>query len=85
VNANQVFAWRRLYRQGLLEDRDTSGVKLLPVHITASSVSETSPAGELTTDPSGKIHLELPNKALFTVEGKPDSEALRVILECLCQ
>ena len=33
VNANQVFAWRKSYQLGLLEDRGAGGVKLLPVHV----------------------------------------------------
>jgi transposase len=38
VNANQVFQWRRLYRQGLLEcDEDLP--RLLPVQIATSSHS----------------------------------------------
>jgi len=41
VNANQVFAWRRAYKHGLLEDRGSSGVKLLPVQIASEAVGET--------------------------------------------
>jgi transposase-like protein len=33
VNANQVFALRKLYQQGLLEERSVGGVKLLPVRV----------------------------------------------------
>jgi transposase-like protein len=33
VNANQDFAWRRAYKQGLLEGRGSSGVAQLPVRI----------------------------------------------------
>ncbi|AXC16183.1 hypothetical protein ACPOL_6979 (plasmid) [Acidisarcina polymorpha] len=43
VNANQVFAWRRAYQQGLLEDRGNSGVKLLPAQIANDAVDEASP------------------------------------------
>jgi transposase len=34
VNANQVFSWCRQYRQGLLSQRNTELVKLLPVHVS---------------------------------------------------
>lgn len=34
VNANQVFHWRRQYRQGLLGEGNTETAKLLPVHVT---------------------------------------------------
>jgi transposase len=37
VNANQVFAWRRLYRQGLLEGMNGKAAGLLPVHVVAAS------------------------------------------------
>ena len=43
VNANQVFAWRRAYKQGLLEDRGSSGVKLLPVEIASDAADERCP------------------------------------------
>src|SRR5258708_34104571 len=33
VNANQVFSWRRQYRQGLLTQRNTDLGKWLPVHV----------------------------------------------------
>ena len=36
VNANQVFAWRKAYKEGLLEERRGSGVKLLPVRVAGS-------------------------------------------------
>jgi transposase len=36
VNANQIFAWRRQYRAGLLEVRDTAAAsQLLPVEVAA--------------------------------------------------
>ena len=34
VNANQVFSWRRQYRQGLLGKRNALPVNLLPVHVS---------------------------------------------------
>jgi transposase len=83
VNANQVFAWRKLYKEGLLEDRGGSGVKLLPVHVTvADAVDPVSPEVSALRS-SGAIHLEFPGKALVTVEGSANAESLRVILECL--
>src|SRR5271166_2598780 len=44
VNANQVFAWRRQYRQGLLgEGQETAN--LLPVHVTGTRLSKAHRAG----------------------------------------
>lgn len=81
VNANQVFAWRRAYKDGLLEDRGSGGVKLLPVQI-ASDGHEACP--EVEASPlQGSIHMEFPGKALLTVEGTPGPESLRIILEHL--
>ena len=80
VNANQVFAWRRAYKQGFLEERGSSGVKLLPVRISREAADE-APAG--ASPLPGAIHMEFPGKALLTVEGTPNAESLRIILEHL--
>ena len=82
VNANQVFAWRRAYKQGLLVDRGSSGVKLLPVRIASEAADEASPVAEASPF-QGAIHMEFPGKALLTVEGTASAESLRVILEHL--
>jgi transposase len=86
VNANQVFAWRRSYKQGLLEERG-GGVKLLPVCV-ASEISREVRAGmlsaaEMHPSPAGSIHMEISGKALLTVEGRASAESLRLILEHL--
>ena len=84
VNANQVFAWRRAYKkQGLLEDRGSGGVKLLPVQISSEAADEALSIAEASPHHSGAIHMEFPGKALLTVEGTPSAESLRVILEHL--
>jgi len=38
VNANQVFNWRRLYRKGLLVEKNAGGMSLLPVTLSNVSV-----------------------------------------------
>ena len=83
VNANQVFAWRRAYKQGLLEARGSSGVKLLSVEIASDAADEALPVAELSPLPGGAIHMEFPGKALLTVEGTPSAESLRIVLEHL--
>jgi transposase len=83
VNANQVFAWRRAYKQGLLEDRGGGGVKLLPVRISSEAADEALSIAEASPHPSGAIHMEFPGKALLSVEGTPSTESLRIILETL--
>lgn len=87
VNANQVFAWRRQYRQGLLGEGNAETVKLLPVHVTGATVRKTNrqvrrEAAHRTTEAAGAIHVELP-KGHLRVTGRVDAEALRVVLEQL--
>lgn len=38
VNANQVFGWRQLYRQGRLERKESDASSLLPVRVTDTTV-----------------------------------------------
>ena len=83
VNANQVFAWRRAYKQGLLEDRGAIGVQLLPVHVANAATVDSLIVPETTQPPLGAIHIELPGKAMLTVEGRPDGKSLRMVLEYL--
>jgi len=84
VNTNQVFAWRRQYRQGLLERANGETVGLLPVRV----VKEAAPSGVVrrrssqTLRAPGMIHIELPKGRLRLV-GCVDAEALRVVLEKL--
>jgi transposase len=39
VNANQVFSWRKLYREGRLETDDPNEVRLLPVEVGPSAMA----------------------------------------------
>jgi transposase len=75
VNANQVFHWRKLYREGRL---DAGPSPLLPVRIT--EVFETPPAP--IAPQTGAIHIEL-GRARIHVEGAADPETVRAILEQL--
>lgn len=75
VNANQVFHWRKLYREGRLDVAAPSG-QLLPVRI-AEVVSPEQPPAKL---PAGSIVVEL-GRTRIRVEGVVDVESLRVILE----
>jgi len=79
VNANQVFAWRRLYRQGLLEDAN----RLLPVRVVDTpTAGQAARSRSESRRPSGMIQLELP-KGHLRISGRVDTEALRVVLEKL--
>jgi transposase len=96
VNANQVFAWRKLYHSGLLGSSEPSGseavargVRLLPV--TVSAEIEHTPAQPAVVPSqqdadrdtsSGSIELTLATARLL-ISGQVDTAALRVILESL--
>jgi transposase len=75
VNANQVFQWRKLYREGRL-DVAASAAQLVPVRIT-EVVSDEGPPAKLC---GGVIVVEV-GRARIRVEGSVDAEALRLILE----
>ena len=84
VNANQVFAWRRLYRKGLLGAKGAGSMRFLPVAISDVPVSATAQGicdGARSTL-SGTIQVEFP-KGQLRVTGRVDAEALRVVLEQL--
>ena len=82
INANQLFQWRKLYREGLLGEN--SSLRLLPVSVSEVAVSQA--AGSSSELPpsvsSGTIHVELP-KGHLRITGRPDAGSLRVLLEYL--
>jgi transposase len=83
VNANQVFAWRRLYRQGLLENANGKAAGLLAVRVVETpAVKEAARSTATQRTPSGMIQVELP-KGHLRIVGHVDTEALRVLLEKL--
>jgi transposase len=86
VNANQVFKWRRALTRGELSETATTSTSLLPVVVAAPSevVSATGEADakEQPTS-SGSIHVELPGRAMISVERGADPSLLRSILESL--
>jgi transposase len=84
VNANQVFTWRRQYRQGLLSQKNTEPVKLLPVHVSEAQASRGAGTErrQVTAAVVGTIQVEFP-KGHICVSGSVDGEALRIVLEHL--
>ena len=79
VNANQVFQWRKLYHEGRLGSATTS-TQLIPVRVADVVSQDVRPA----VSASGAIHIEM-GKVRLRVEGKVDSECLRIILEQLAR
>ena len=81
VNANQVFTWRRAFERGELSE---PGAALIPV--TVSNPEEQRRESEaVAPSAGGSIHIELPGRALISVESGADLVLLRSILESLCQ
>jgi transposase len=78
VNANQVFYWRKLYREGRLGDTR----QLLAVEVTKDR--STPGIEEVSAPSSGSIEIKLA-KGSLRVFGSIDTSALRVVLECLAE
>jgi transposase len=95
VNANQVFAWRRLHVAGKLIEKKAkkstaTGAYLLPVTVsdagqqpeTSLSVAATMPLPAQCVSSSGSIHIQF-SKAQVRLDGSADASVLRMVLECL--
>jgi len=91
INANQVFQWRKLYQDGLLDaasDRDR--MQLLPVSVSEEADSKTVLLAEAAAaqQPSalcsstGMIELTL-GWGRLRIAGAVDAETLRTVLGCL--
>jgi transposase len=83
LNANQVFKWRRAFERGELTEPYAA---LLPVMVSSLTEPEVERAEQLPqTQPtsSGSIHIELPGRAVISVESGADQFLIRAILESL--
>jgi transposase len=78
VNANQVFKWRRAFERGELNESSTA---LIPVTVSRESSSDAEEAPRVCC--GGAIHIELPGRAMVSVEIGADSSLVRSILEIL--
>ncbi|BCG05182.1 hypothetical protein PPGU19_097500 (plasmid) [Paraburkholderia sp. PGU19] len=85
INANQVWAWRKLYAQGLLVE-DAQAETMLPAVVDVQSDRPARHAPEATDAPAssaaanGSIQLQHGNTSV-RIEGVPDATILRLILE----
>ena len=81
VNANQVFYWRKKYREGRLGKGRSSN--LLPVAVSDIPWSKSGPVrGTSSRCPLGAMEIKLP-KGQLRITGSVEAEALRMVLECL--
>jgi transposase len=83
VNANQVFQWRYEYRRGTLGVGQRAQGKLLPVTVTTEPGSVTGREIAPGVAQSGSIHIELPGRAVISVEAGVDPELVRTVLGSL--
>jgi transposase len=81
VNANQVFYWRKKYREGRLGKGQSS--KLLPVTLSDIACSKSGRAsGASSPFAMGTMEIKLA-KGQLRVTGSVEADALRAVLECL--
>jgi transposase len=80
VNTNQLFIWRRRYRNGVQGVSGAAGPGLLPVTITNDPVAEPTRALPVGGD---KVEIELPNGYRLRIEPSVEVRALKRILDVL--
>jgi transposase len=83
VNANQVFQWRRLYRDGKLGTVPANAIKLLPVSVAEDEDLAKSEPREVVPASTGAIHIELPGEVRISLEGSVDPAIVRAVLKSL--
>jgi transposase-like protein len=94
VNPNQVFAWRQLYRRGLLKPQGAkSDAKMLPVKVSTPTVLPTERAARTAPSQSAAeskqasrlIEIRLSNGHSIVLHGRVDAEALSRVIDLLVQ
>ena len=81
VNANQLFYWRKLYREGRLGN--STATRLLPVKVTDDRTREVVKRNDLAVG-LGRMEIKLA-KGTLRIAGPVDLMALRTVLECLAR
>jgi len=87
VNANQVFYWRKLYRAGQLGSADkreqSTAIRLLPVSVEESGAPDVALEKPENAAPVVTMNIEIPGRALVSLEGALDAEIVRAVLKSL--
>ncbi len=88
VNANQVFGWRQLYRQGLLQEGATpSSAPLLPVKVSTPTVLPTERAARTPNKAErgglAAIEVKLANGHSILVHGRVHGKSLARVIDLL--
>jgi transposase len=85
INANQLFAWRKLHKESqpstsmMVPDTGMLAVEVVPPPANATPVT---PPVRMEHQQVGPLRLEFA-KVRLTIEGKPDPELLRTVLGML--
>ena len=82
VNANQVFYWRKLYREGRLGI--SIATPLLPVKVKTEPPMKAWKKDDGAMLSSGTMEIEL-LRGTLRIAGSVDVAALRAVLECLAR
>jgi transposase len=93
VNPNQVFAWRQLYRRGLLDPNAAQeSPAMLPVKVSTPTVLPTERAWPAEPRKRGRpkrssrlIEIKLCNGHSIVLHGRVDAEALSRVIDLLVQ
>ena len=93
VNPNQVFAWRQLYRRGLLDPNTRQeSPPLLPVKVSTPTVLPNERARPAEPRHEGRpkrssrlIEIKLCNGHSIVLHGRIDAEALSRVIDLLVQ
>ena len=79
VNANQVFDWRKRYREESRLRSDPSAPQLIPVMVTAEEDAVAAPPSTVAE----KIEIDVAGKYLVRIGSGFDGQALRRVLDVL--
>lgn len=80
LNSNQLFKWRRAFERGELVERCAA---LIPVTMSSGDESATKCEEAARVSTAGSIHVELPGRAMISVESGADPLLVRVVIESL--
>ena len=86
LNPNQVFAWRRLHRQGLLkEDAAQASAQLLPVKVSTPTVLPSERAKPKESPPVSvpSIEIKLANGHALIVRGDVEVKQIARVIDLL--
>jgi transposase len=75
VNTNQLFSWRKLYREGLLGSGSPA--------LVAAAVADVPDAGNVPAGVTDTIEIEVPGGYRVRVGSGVDGKALRRVLDAL--